>query len=71
LKSAVVITGSADTIVSPGIHSHHFAKTVPGAKLIVLLGVGHMAQNAAADLIIGEIENMILAVDTKPKAASR
>lgn len=67
----VVIAGSADTVVSPEIHSHHFAETVPGAKLIVLPGVGHMVQNAAPDLIIGEIENMVLAADTKAKAASR
>lgn len=67
----VVITGSADTIVSPEIHSRHFAKTVPGAKLIVLPNVGHMVQNAAPDLIMREIEGMISAADTKPKAALR
>jgi hypothetical protein len=66
-----VITGTSDTIVSPEIHSLHFAKTVPGAKLIVLPNVGHMVQNAAPDLIIGEIESMIAASDTKPKSASR
>ena len=67
----VVIAGSADTIVSPEIHSRHFAKTVPGAKLIVLSNVGHMVQNAAPDLIMREIEGMISAADTKPKAALR
>lgn len=67
----VVIAGSADTIVSPEIHSRHFAKTVPGAKLIVLPNVGHMVQNAAPDLIMREIEGMISAADTKPKAALR
>lgn len=67
----VVITGSADTIVSPEIHSRQFAKTVPGAKLIVLPNVGHMVQNAAPDLIMREIEGMISAADTKPKAALR
>jgi pimeloyl-ACP methyl ester carboxylesterase len=67
----VVITGDADNIVYPDIHSRHFAKTVPNAKLIVLPGVGHMVQNAAPDLIIKEIEGMIAASDTKPKSASR
>jgi pimeloyl-ACP methyl ester carboxylesterase len=67
----VVIAGSTDTIVSPEIHSRHFAKTVPGAKLIVLPNVGHMVQNAAPDLIMREIEGMISAADTKPKAALR
>lgn len=67
----LVITGDADTTVSPEIHSRRFAATVPNAKLIVLPNVGHMAQNAAPDLIIHEIEGMIAAADTKPKAASR
>ena len=66
----LVVTGDADTIVSPDIHSRRFAATVPGAKLIVLPNVGHMVQNAAPDLICSEIERMI-AADTKPKAAIR
>jgi pimeloyl-ACP methyl ester carboxylesterase len=67
----LVITGDTDATVSPVIHSKHLAETVPGAKLIVLPGVGHMVQNAAPDLIVTEIENMMAASDTKPKAASR
>jgi pimeloyl-ACP methyl ester carboxylesterase len=66
-----VITGTADNIVYPDVHSRHFAATVPNAKLFLLPGVGHMVQNAAPDLIIKEIESMIAASDTKPKAASR
>jgi pimeloyl-ACP methyl ester carboxylesterase len=66
----LVITGSADTIVSPDIHSRRFAATVPGAKLIVLPNVGHMVQNAAPELISSEIDRMV-AADTKPKAAMR
>jgi pimeloyl-ACP methyl ester carboxylesterase len=67
----LVITGETDSTVSPDIHSRRFAATVPGARLIVLPGVGHMVQNAAPDLIIGEIESMIAATDIKPKAALR
>ena len=67
----LVMTGDTDSTVSPDIHSRRFAATVPGAKLIVLPNVGHMVQNAAPDLIISEIETMIAAADTKPKAASR
>jgi len=58
-RPITVITGDADTIVSPTIHSRRFAATVPGAKLIVLPGVGHMVQNAAPELVIREIESMI------------
>jgi pimeloyl-ACP methyl ester carboxylesterase len=66
----VVITGDADTTVSPNIHSRPFAAAVPNAKLIVLPGVGHMVQYAAPELVVREIEAMI--VDSAaPKAAMR
>jgi pimeloyl-ACP methyl ester carboxylesterase len=54
----VVISGDVDKTVSTNIHSRPFAATVPNAKLIVLPGVGHMVQNAATDLVIGEIERL-------------
>ena len=54
----VVIHGDADETVSLDIHSRPLAAAVPGAKLIVLPGVGHMVQNAAPDLVIREIERM-------------
>jgi pimeloyl-ACP methyl ester carboxylesterase len=55
----VVITGDSDKTVSPGIHSRPFAASVPNAKLIVLPGVGHMVQNAAPELVMGEIDAVI------------
>ncbi len=55
----VIISGDADEIVSTGIHSRPFAAAVPGAKLIVLPGVGHMIQNAVPDVVISEIDAMI------------
>jgi pimeloyl-ACP methyl ester carboxylesterase len=67
----VVITGDADTTVSPEIHSRRFAAAVPNAKLIMLPNVGHMVQNAAPDLVLHEIESMIAGADTKPKAVMR
>ncbi|MEA2820247.1 MAG: hypothetical protein QOJ86_2251 [Bradyrhizobium sp.] len=66
----VVITGDSDTSVSPGIHSRRFAAAVPDAKLIVLPGVGHMVQYAAADVVVREIEAMIAATGAA-KAAMR
>src|SRR6266699_2426107 len=55
----VVISGDVDKTVSTNIHSRPFAAVVPNAKLIVLPNVGHMVQNAAADLVIAEIEAMV------------
>jgi pimeloyl-ACP methyl ester carboxylesterase len=57
-----VISGDVDKTVSTNIHSRPFAATVPGAKLIVLPGVGHMVQNAVPDLVVAEIETMMAAV---------
>jgi pimeloyl-ACP methyl ester carboxylesterase len=58
----VVITGDRDSTVSPNRHSRPFAAAVPNAKLIVLPEVGHMVQNAAPELVVGEIDTMISAI---------
>jgi pimeloyl-ACP methyl ester carboxylesterase len=67
----VVISGDADTTVSPQIHSRRFAATVPHAKLIILPEVGHMVQNAAPDFVVSQIEGMIAAAEPRPTAVLR
>jgi pimeloyl-ACP methyl ester carboxylesterase len=67
----VVITGDADTTVSPSIHSRAFAAAVPHARLIVLPGVGHMVQYAAPEVVVREIEAMSAELRAAPKAAER
>jgi hypothetical protein len=42
---------------------------VANAKLIVLSGVGHMVQNAAPDLVVAEIDEMIDIIDQRAVAA--
>jgi pimeloyl-ACP methyl ester carboxylesterase len=54
-----VIAGEIDTTVWTSIHSRPFAAAVPGSKLIVLPGVGHMVQNAATELVVSEVETMM------------
>ena len=51
----VILTGDRDLIVAPRQHAMRFAKAVPGAKLVVLPGIGHMLHHAAADRIAAEI----------------
>jgi pimeloyl-ACP methyl ester carboxylesterase len=65
-----VIAGEIDTTVWTRIHSRPFAAAVPGAKLIVLPGVGHMVQNAAPELVVSEIETMIGGLAHKTAAAA-
>lgn len=67
----LVVTGDADRIVSPDLHSRQFAQAVPGAELLVLPNVGHMVQNAAPDTIIQGIDRLLAAADTKAKAVAR
>ncbi|CAA9312070.1 MAG: Beta-ketoadipate enol-lactone hydrolase [uncultured Microvirga sp.] len=64
----VIISGDADTIVWTNLHSRSLEREIPGAKLIVLPGVGHMPHHAAADLVLREIE--ALAERIAPKIPS-
>jgi pimeloyl-ACP methyl ester carboxylesterase len=66
----VVISGDTDDTVSTQIHSRPFAAAVPGARLIVLPGVGHMVQYAATDLVIHEIDAMIRNIAHSTAAAN-
>ena len=65
-----MITGDADGVASPKVHSFPFAATVPNAKLIVLPGVGHVVQYAAPEIVVREIEAMVTTMSvTKAGAA--
>jgi pimeloyl-ACP methyl ester carboxylesterase len=52
----VVLTGDADTTVSPTLHSRAIAAVLPDARLVVLAGVGHMPQHVATDEVIAAID---------------
>jgi pimeloyl-ACP methyl ester carboxylesterase len=65
-----IISGDVDKTVSTVIHSRMFAAAVPGAKLIVLPGIGHMIQNAVPDLVVSEIEAMMGRIGQHKTAAA-
>ncbi|MET0743217.1 MAG: alpha/beta hydrolase [Microvirga sp.] len=65
-----VIGGDADGIVWTNLHSRAFAAAVPGARLIILPGVGHMPQYAQPDLVIREIEALAETVASRPAPAA-
>ncbi len=54
----VIVSGDADDIVWTNLHSRSLEREIPGAKLIILPGVGHMPHHAATDLVVAEIEMM-------------
>lgn len=55
---AVMIGGDADHIVWTDLHARSFARDVPGAKLIVLPGIGHMPHHVAKEIALSEIERV-------------
>lgn len=52
----VIVSGDADRIVWTDLHSRALEREIPGARLVVLPGIGHMPHHAAPDLIAREIE---------------
>jgi pimeloyl-ACP methyl ester carboxylesterase len=55
----VVASGDRDTIVAPRLHTMAFAAALPGAKLVLPPGVGHMPHHAEPERIVAEIETLI------------
>jgi pimeloyl-ACP methyl ester carboxylesterase len=55
---AAVISGERDPIVAPRQHTMAFAAALPGAKLVLLPGVGHMPHHAEPERIVAEIEEL-------------
>jgi pimeloyl-ACP methyl ester carboxylesterase len=54
----VVLTGDADTTVSPTLHSRAIAAILPDARLVILPGIGHMPQHVATDEVIAAIDSV-------------
>jgi len=51
-----VLHGDADTTVGLDIHSRPLARAVPGARLTVLPGVGHMPHHADPEAVVAVID---------------
>ncbi|QPM89531.1 alpha/beta fold hydrolase [Pseudooceanicola algae] len=54
-----ILHGTADRIVGLDIHSRPLAADVPGARLTVLPGIGHMPHHASADAVTEAITRAI------------
>jgi pimeloyl-ACP methyl ester carboxylesterase len=55
----VVITGDRDTVVSPRHHAMRLAAAVPGVRLEILPGFGHLLHHAAADRIVAAVDELM------------
>lgn len=54
----VIITGDADRIVLPEIHSRGLARDIKGSELVWVHGMGHKPDYVATDLCIAAIEKV-------------
>lgn len=55
-----VITADKDDVVSPELQSRALARQVPGAKLVVLPGAGHMPHWSATERVVDEIDALAM-----------
>nr|WP_244424580.1 alpha/beta hydrolase [Methylobacterium nodulans] len=51
-----IVAGDIDPIVRTAVHAVPMAQAVPGARLVVLPGIGHMLHYTATDTVVSEIE---------------
>jgi len=54
-----IITGDRDGTVRPSIHSEGLARDIPGAKLVVLPGVGHMPHHVRPDTVLSAVDEIV------------
>jgi pimeloyl-ACP methyl ester carboxylesterase len=66
---AVAVGGDADRIVWTDQHARPFAREVPGAKLVVLPGAGHMPHHTHTDRVIAEIDALAARVAPRSEAS--
>ncbi len=55
----LIVSGDADRIVWTDLHSRALEREIPGARLVVIPGMGHMPHWTAVDTIVGEVEGMM------------
>jgi pimeloyl-ACP methyl ester carboxylesterase len=67
----VILTGTADTTVSPHIHARTIAAAMPHARLIMLAGMGHMPHHVATDAVIAAVAQLpAFSVPRHPSAST-
>jgi pimeloyl-ACP methyl ester carboxylesterase len=54
----VIVSGDADKIVWTDLHSRALEREIPGARLVVIPGMGHMPHWTAVDTIVAEIDRL-------------
>lgn len=60
-----IVTGDADAVVWPHLHSEGLARDVPGAELTVLPGVGHMPHHVRPDVAAAVVARVTARASTE------
>jgi pimeloyl-ACP methyl ester carboxylesterase len=55
-----IVTGDADSVVWPSIHSEGLKRDIPGAVLTVLTGVGHMPHHTHPADVVAAIDRVTM-----------
>ncbi len=53
-----IVTGDTDRVVAPAIHSWGLARDIPGARLTILAGAGHMPHWSRTTEVVAAIERV-------------
>lgn len=67
----VIVSGEADPVVTSEVQARPLAAAIPGARLVLLPGIGHMVQYVAADTLADAVGQMAegMPVGTADRAA--
>lgn len=58
-QPAAIVTGDADTVVLPEIHSAGLARDLPNSWRVDLAGAGHMPHHTRTDEVVAEIAKVV------------
>ncbi|WP_449411483.1 alpha/beta fold hydrolase [Methylobacterium komagatae] len=65
-----IVSGAADPIVRPDIHAVPLSRVIPGARLVLLPGAGHMIHYTAPEAVAGAVSDLEAAIRAKAVPAA-
>ncbi|GAA0776894.1 alpha/beta hydrolase [Roseibium denhamense] len=69
-QPALIVTGTADSVVWPSIHSEGLLQDLPDAELLILDTAGHMPHHTHTDAILRELNRLVRRVQDRSAETS-
>jgi pimeloyl-ACP methyl ester carboxylesterase len=66
-----IIAGESDRVVEPARHACRLHAAIPGSRLLVIPGAGHMVHHAAPEAVVNEIESLAAKVSATGRSGAR